>query len=138
MSISEQFRSAYHRASLQFRITRYSASEETCYVSSEAGTGSRYAVTVTKLPDDAASREGGRFLISVLAPWQTCYPIAVLDEMHESYILEKLLRPGKDLGDVHGGDAAAIVLTVNEAIRSWKDMTGAMRLMADLNREAAL
>ena len=89
----------------------------TTYIDAEARTGSRYAVVVTDLPEPAARREGGQLLVSVLQPWQSCYPISVFpgEDLHPTYVMEHWLPPRK--APYHPGDVAALVATINAGIQ---------------------
>lgn len=99
------------------------------YVDAAADTGSRYAVVVTRFPTVLDERgefgprgavlpfpEGGEFLVSVLAPWQTAYCVSGRGDMYMDYVGEKFLRPGVDRERVHRGDWKAIQMTINHAL----------------------
>jgi hypothetical protein len=84
------------------------------YTEAEAGTGSRYAVCVTPLPPGA--NEGGPVLVTVIQPWQDCWALQPTGFLAQSYV-EEHLSAGRYLDDrLHGGDMAALLLTVAHAL----------------------
>lgn len=120
MSDSEYFspfQIAARDAEQKFTVVATGVMDSAAYLTAEAGTGSRYAVVISRIPHAALSREGGQHLISVLQPWQTNMVFTLFpgDEIHPDYVLEKLLPRGKRAEDLHGGDAQALVMAVNKA-----------------------
>ena len=101
----------FHRASGDRTIT---------VVIAEADTGSRYTVVSTPLPWQAEPYLGGApTLITLLSPWQAAYTLQDDGTLHIDYVREKLGR--RRLG-VHGGDLAAVALTVGYALRRPVDL----------------
>lgn len=91
------------------------------YVEASAGTGSRYVVVLSKLGEAATKASGGgNLLVSVLYPRQAAYAIYVTgpaDVPGDDYLIEKFCR-----GLSHGGDHAALCLTIREAVRlMWEE-----------------
>lgn len=84
-------------------------------VEAEAGTGSRYVVTAMYGPEHTTEILGAPVIVTVHYPWQTAYAVHA-HALTENYIAEKFLRPGRRLTEVHGGDFAAIVRTINWAL----------------------
>jgi hypothetical protein len=89
---------------------------EVRYVEAEADTGSRYAVTVTRLPHAARRREGGPVLVTVTAPWQDAWALQQSGDLHASYVAEHLSGDRWRNGSLNGGDLAALTLTVAYAL----------------------
>lgn len=87
------------------------------YVSAEAGTGSRYAVVATRLPDPGPLMEGGPMVVTVLSPWQDAWAMADSGELHSSYVAEHLTAGRYRDQRLHGGDLAALTLTIAHALR---------------------
>lgn len=83
-------------------------------VFAEAGTGSRYVVTVSALGPQALQQIGGAMLVSVMYPWKAVYPVNTID-LHESYVYEKFGPDGRMPN--FGGDAAGLVLTIGLALQ---------------------
>lgn len=105
-------------AAQKFRLTGSDWSMESVYAAAEAGTGSRYAVVITRLPESAHGKEGGTHLISLLQPWQANMVFTVDGyEIHEDYLLEKLTPRDRVARGLHGGDAQAVVLLVAKAVQ---------------------
>lgn len=110
------FQIAARDAQQKFRITARGGNSDGVYLNAEAGTGSRYAVVITPVPNPGHSKEGGAHLISLLQPWQANMVFTVDGgEIHPDYVLEKLSPRDKAPGQMHGGDAAALVMAVNAA-----------------------
>lgn len=119
----KQFEDSAAAAAQAWHATNGSATTEAVYVNAEAGTGSRYSVVVSKMPPLGAEKEGAGWLVSVLQPWQTCYPVSFLDPLHLDYVLEKFCRPGADARLIHGGDARAMQATINMALGKFEEWT---------------
>lgn len=86
-------------------------SREIHHVIAEAGTSSRYSVVVTPLGHGGRHEGGGSALVSVLSPWRSAYPFQFEDDVHWTYVTEKLAKRNP-----HGGDIAALTLTVARAL----------------------
>lgn len=123
----------YKEAEKKFKVTDVGGSAQGVYVTAEAGTGSRYAAVVTRLPYPGPDREGGQHLISLLQPWQTnmVFTLHEDEQVHPDYLLEKLIPRDRTLATIHGGDAAGVVLTVNTAARLFMVAVGKERRALD-------
>lgn len=130
--VETQQQQAHRLATEKFILVGSSASADSLIVQTEAGTGSKYVVVVTKLPEYHG--QGGSHLISLLQPWQKNMAYELMDgeEIHPSYLAEKLLRDGKSVNEVHGGDFAAMCLTVNWATSRHADRTAEFRLTGNV------
>lgn len=85
------------------------------YVDASARTGSRYVVVLSRLGEQVRASYGANLLVSVLHPLQTAYAIYAdgPDGLPgDDYLIEKFCR-----GLQHGGDHAALCLTIREAYR---------------------
>lgn len=122
------FQRQYKDAERKYKIMQTGGSLQGVYVTAEAGTGSRYAVVVTRMPNPGAEHEGGRHLISLLQPWQANMVFSLYDgeEIDPSYVVEKLLGDRR-----HGGDAAGVVITVNTAAKLFMNCERAERRSLD-------
>jgi hypothetical protein len=78
------------------------------YGTASAGTGSRYAALVTRVHGDIASYEGGPVIVTVLAPWQDAWAVALDGWLDQSYVAEHLTAGRARAGRLHGGDLAAL------------------------------
>lgn len=86
-------------------------------VGAEAATGTRYVVTVTDLGENGHLIDGGRLCVAVTEPWQTSAMMSPGYTTAE-YIAEKLVPRQKYREDrLHGGDWAALMLTIGDASR---------------------
>lgn len=75
------------------------------FAHAEAGTGSRYEVFAVLHPEE-------RFwLVGILSPWNSCYPIPEGSHLTPEYFLAKF-HPGVAWHNIHGGDTAALMRTV--------------------------
>jgi hypothetical protein len=86
------------------------------YVSAEARTGSRYSVTVTPLPIDGRRYEGGPLLVTVTSPWTDSWTLQRTGSLHVDYVAEHLTGRRAIENALHGGDLAALTLTVAYAL----------------------
>lgn len=119
----KQFEEAAAAAADAWHPTNGSATTAAVYVNAEARTGSRYSVVVTAMPPLGADKEGAGWLVSVMQPWQTCYPVSFLEPLHLDYVLEKFCRPGSRPEQIHGGDARAMQATINFALGKFEEWT---------------
>jgi hypothetical protein len=124
--LKTQFQEAMDAAREKWVATNGSATPGAVHVNAEAGTGSRYSVLVTAMPP-TGYREGAGWLVSVMQPWQTCYPVSYLEGLHFDYAVEKFMRPGQDRDRLHGGDAMAMVMTINFALTHFEEWTALAR-----------
>lgn len=86
------------------------------YVTAKSGTGTRTVVIVTVLPTSVANREGGRYLVTVLSPWNCSWPIGEHGTtLHLSYLGEKFTE-GKFPERTHAGELVAMGKTVCHAL----------------------
>lgn len=123
MSVSEMQRAQYAEAESNWYIVASAGNQKGVIVEAAARTGSKYVVEIHELPLVAQETYGGKHLVSILQPWQTNMVFTVYgDEIHANYLIEKLLPRDKALENVHGGDVAGMVLTVNEAVRMMDGM----------------
>lgn len=92
----------------------------TVYVNAEAGTGFRYALLVSPIPA-GVHEGGGTHIVSVIAPWRTCYPFVLdyPDDRHEDYVGEKLGDPHARASGAMSPprDIEVLTLALNYAIR---------------------
>lgn len=105
-------------------LVRITAPTGVRYVEAEAGTGTRYVVTATRLP--VGHREGGPVLVTVLWPWQDAHTMADSGYLDERYVAEHLCDGRGRWADVRPGgtpdrplppeDLAALTLTVGRAL----------------------
>lgn len=83
-------------------------------VRAEAGTGSNYLVVATPLGSLGERETGGPVLITVINPWQDCWSLQ--DDPHRtlalSYVAEHLTDGRWRSRRMHGGDVAALTLTI--------------------------
>jgi hypothetical protein len=121
--LKTQFQEAADKARENWVATNGSATTGAVHVNAEAKTGSRYSVVVTAMPATGQEREGAGWLVSVIQPWQTCYPVAFLDGLHLDYVIEKFMRPGRERDELHGGDAVAMAMTINFALTHFEEWT---------------
>lgn len=88
------------------------------FVEAEAKTGSRYVVVASRLDDGfnggLAEIEGGRFLLTVVWPWQDAK--IVNGQVEESYIAEHLCGSRHYQGLLNGGDLKALTLACRRAL----------------------
>lgn len=103
------FRRDVANAASRFRGVGLASADNVRYGEAEAGTGSRYAVAATWLPEDAARREGGSILVTVTAPWKAVMVVHEHMYLEASYAAEKLCA-GRDV--THGGDLTALILLI--------------------------
>lgn len=84
------------------------------YVEANARTGSRYVVVISRLAPDVVASIGANKVISVLQPVQAAYAVSAdgPDDLCDGYLIEKFCR-----GLEHGGDQAALCLTIRAALR---------------------
>lgn len=85
-------------------------------IEAEAKTGSRYVVVCTALPRAAMLREGGPVLVTVLWPWQDAWTLQWEGDLHASYVAEHLTDGRWKADTLHGGDLAALTLTIADAL----------------------
>ncbi|AMM44215.1 hypothetical protein BJD78_gp45 [Arthrobacter phage KellEzio] len=114
-----QFEADYKEAEEAWGLHSGDSTPEVVWVQAEARTGSNYQVFIAPIPPLAQGRIGGKYLVSVLQPWKTCYPISVLEELHPDYVLERFRNPALDRFEVSGKDIAAMTLTINCAINRY-------------------
>jgi hypothetical protein len=81
------------------------------YVEAEAGTGSRYAVTATRLP--TGHGEGAGVLVTVTAPRNAAWPITWGSFLMDYYVAEKFAPRGREVSEA---DVAALAMTIAVAI----------------------
>lgn len=131
--------SQFDQATAEFRVVSQGANPHAFYAEAEAGTGSRYAVVISKLPFAGAAREGGQHLISVLQPIQSNMAFTVFpgEEIHLDYLVEKLIARNRPSG-MSGGDLAGIYLTVNHVARMYGHATEYARTAEARSREGGL
>lgn len=122
----------FDQAMAEYRVVLQGANPSSAYVEAEAGTGSRYAVVISKLPYPAVAREGGDHLVSVLQPIQSNMVFSTFpgEEIHLDYLVEKLIARNRPNG-MSGGDIAGIWKTVNQAIDVFHRATGYAQAQAD-------
>jgi hypothetical protein len=118
---AEQFRADYEKALNAWYVYSGDSTTECVWVEAEARTGSKYVVQISKVPGIPSDNGNGTHLVSVVQPWQTCWPITGLEQLHESYVLERFRNPARGMADVHGGDLAAITQTINYAILKYSE-----------------
>lgn len=92
--------------------------EHVRYVDAEAGTGSRYTVVASRLPDIARVMLSAPVHVSVVYPWRASYELQDRGYLAVSYLLEKLGKPGREpsLAEYHWGDVVALALTVGHLL----------------------
>lgn len=117
MDADEYYRSATaaHDAEMarsHWRMVLVTTGNEITHVVAEAGTGSRYEVVVTTMPDD--SEDGIGTLIAVLAPWRAV-TVTVPVDVHLAFVMEKLCDLRRNVQ--HMGDITALTMTINHAVR---------------------
>jgi hypothetical protein len=117
---AKQFRADYEAADQAWYTTSGDSTPNTVWVQGEARTGSKYEVLISKLPEIPSS---GKYLVSVMQPWQTCYPIADLWELAPEYVLERFKNPVRERSEVHGGDVAGVTRAINYAISKYEEWT---------------
>ena len=126
------FQQQYQKALREYKTTAIGGNHHGTYMEAEAGAGSRYSVVIAPLPYPGGRKEGGQHLISLLQPWQANMVFTIDEgEIHADYVLEKLIPRDRTLATVHGGDAAAIVITVNTAARLFLNAVKADRRATD-------
>lgn len=107
----EQYQRDADDARLNYRILRSRGTHQPATtIEAEAETGTRYVVTVTDVGDEGAALTGGRYVVAVLSPWQSVYATSGL--VDDRYVVEHW-APHRQ---VHGGDVAAVVESINRAI----------------------
>jgi hypothetical protein len=111
--MSDQWQADVDHALEKYRELFHCLIDGYAHVVAEAGTGSRYSVIVTVLGDTSVLHEGGRYLVSVLAPWQNCWTWSGGD-MDMVYVGEHLKDPTTKI--MHGGDLAALTHAVNRTL----------------------
>lgn len=84
------------------------------YVTAEAGTGYKYALTVTPLPLAGQQGEGGPMLVTILRPWVDAWALQSSGYLTEGYVAEHLC--GSPTRQVSDGDLRAITLLVRHAL----------------------
>lgn len=140
-SEKEVRQSQFDQAVAEYVVVQQGGNPNSVYVEAEAGTGSRYAVVISKLPFAGAMREGGQHLISVLQPIQSNMAFSVFpgEEIHLDYVHEKLIARNRPSG-MSGGDLAGIWKTVNHACGLFHEVTGYAQSQAEkaAEREAGL
>ena len=87
--------------------------DHVAHIVAHAGTGSRYSVIVSTLSETSRIHEGGKYLVTVIAPWKNCWTWTS-GEMDMVYVAEHLGNPHRTL--LHGGDLAALTMTINRAL----------------------
>lgn len=90
-------------------------------VNAEAGTGSRYFVVATPLSPLGRGVGGGPVLVTVLWPWQDSWCLQYGGTLALSYVAEHLTVGRYRTDRLHGGDAAALTLTVATALGRYED-----------------
>jgi hypothetical protein len=110
----EQYQRDVADAAASFRLAAIFENEHVRYVEAEADTGTRYSVTTAKLPVGADRWAGAPVMVSVLSPWPGAYAMQPTGELHIGYVAEKF-APKREF--VHGGDLAALTMTIAHALR---------------------
>lgn len=103
----------------KFTIKVDAIGAEVRYCSAEAGTGYRYAVTVSDLPVGAL--EGGPLLVTVTSPWVDAWALQGDEDraLHENYVREHLC--GGPTRRVSDADVRALTLLVRHALNRHKE-----------------
>lgn len=94
---------------------------EIVMVEAEAGTGSAYRVVVTPLGMVGRGRMGGPALVSVISPWSDTWALQYGGHLALSYVAEHLCEGRFRADRLHGGDAAALTLTIAYALGRYED-----------------
>lgn len=116
MSQGELWQSLWDEASEKFHTTGVERFGSQVLVSAAAGTGSRIVVHAVQLGPEAASVAGGPVLVSVLYPWQACYPVTVPSAgLVDWYVCEKFAGHIR-ARDRNGGDMAGVTLAIRKAL----------------------
>lgn len=110
---SPAWRDDVRNAKQKYREVFHCSYDHVAHVVAQAGTGSRYSVIVSTLSETSRIHEGGRFLVTVLAPWQNCWTWTT-GEMDMAYVTEHLGNPNREVH--HGGDIVALTMTINRAL----------------------
>lgn len=116
----ELFQEDAEAAERHFEVISSVVSEtgEAAVVEAQADTGSRYQVVVVRLPALAGEVLGGRWLISVIQPWQNTWTVSHRPtELAVPYLVEHLGNPHRAYDRHHGGDVRAVQLAVGVAAR---------------------
>lgn len=127
---SEPWVKAATEARDQFRVPRDVEENGVRFVEAEAGTGSRYTVVSTPLPQVAAMcLGGGSHLITVVYPWSVSYMLQRGGDLHWDYLMEKFVSPAREVRKTYAGDLMALAMTIAEV--TGRELTG----IGFLNRE---
>lgn len=99
------------------------------FVRADAGTGTNYVVITTPLDPAAKAETGGPVLVVVYSPWQDVWAMQRDNEDHSnvvaaSYVAEHLCQGRRSKKTLHGGDLAAITLTVAHALGRQSKLDG--------------
>lgn len=110
--MSELFRLQWLEAVEKFTVMNLVVSDEVAYLHAEADTGSRYEFLGARIPTAWTPGHSTHF-ISVFSPWERVYPIVHGTYIHPTYAFEKWGAPAWREREMHGGDAAALLVGVN-------------------------
>ncbi|QGJ96485.1 hypothetical protein SEA_BEATUSCOMEDENTI_46 [Arthrobacter phage BeatusComedenti] len=119
-TLAEQFQQDFKKAEEVWGVYSGDSTTESVWVEAEAQTGSKYVVMISKVPELMSRSVGATHLVSIIQPWQVCYPIGGLYELTPDYVMEKFRNPSRDPRNVHGGDLAALTKTINYAIGKYE------------------
>lgn len=86
------------------------------FVETMSDTGSRYVVVATPLGPLGRSSCGGPTLVTVYSPWRDCWALQDSGLLASSYVAEHLTTVSPSPSHIHGGDLAALTLTVAHAL----------------------
>lgn len=123
---SDGWREDAAQAADKFLITNDEQNGPVRYVAATAGTGDRFAVVVTLMPEEFAQYEGGSALVSLLAPYRGCYPMSQGGYLDWTYVREKFLPL-----HVNAGTLVGVTLTIAHALRSEAGLPARRKEVAD-------
>ena len=83
------------------------------YLHAEADTGSKYEVLGMDAQSDWRSRSNETYFITVVNPWQAAWTCGYGSMIYPNYALEHWGSHRRTPSQMHGGDAAALVICMN-------------------------
>ena len=111
-----EFNRDWQKAVLSFNVMQLEWDPHTgkpVYIHAEADTGSKYEVVAMDVLSAWRNPDWPTTVITVLNPWQTAWTTPRGGMVWPDYALKHWRSPRRTVSEMHGGDAAALVICLN-------------------------
>lgn len=96
-----------------YRIQQYRNDGVVQYLHAEAGTGSKYELATYLVQSDWRDKDASTMFLAVSQPWERVWTTGRGDWAFPNYVAEHWGPPRRSISDIHGGDLAAVVMSIN-------------------------